>query len=111
MTTLFELAARLQAAGAVETMLLVVLKATLILAIARVLLMAMPRAAAATKHIVATAALVAVAAMPLATVVVPAWHIVVEKPGAAAFEAAGSATAPRTIGATDAEENEQRATP
>ena len=29
MTTLFELAARLQAAGAVETMLLVVLKATL----------------------------------------------------------------------------------
>ena len=115
MTTLFELAARLQAAGAVETMLLVVLKATLILAIARVLLMAMPRASAATKHIVATAALVAVAAMPIATVVVPAWHVVVEKPasGAAASQAAGSvagaATAPsKTIGATDAEENETR---
>ena len=112
MTTLFELAARLQAAGAVETMLLVVLKATLILAIARVLLMAMPHAAAATKHIVATAALVAVAAMPIATVVVPAWHVVVETPVAAATQAtspvAGAATAPqaKTIGATDAEENE-----
>src|SRR5688572_29374388 len=104
MTTLFELAARLQAAGAVETMLLVVLKATLILAIARVLLMAMPRAAAATKHIVATAALVAVAAMPIATVVVPAWHIVIEKPAPA--ETAKTA-ASKTIGATDAEENQQ----
>src|SRR5688500_3343262 len=112
MTTLFELAARLQAAGAVEIMLLVVLKATLILAIARVLLMAMPRASAATKHIVATAALVAVAAMPIATVVVPAWHVVVEKPAVAAAQTggagAGAGTAPpeKTIGATDAEANE-----
>ncbi len=110
MTTLFELAARLQAAGAVETMLLVILKATLILAIARVLLMAMPRASAATKHIVATAALVAVAAMPIATVVVPAWHIVVEKPAAAAA-ATETKTGPKSIvGATDAEEGGQTVT-
>ena len=110
MITVFELAARLQAAGAAETMLLVVLKATLILAIARILLMAMPRASAATKHLVATAALVAVAAMPIATVLVPAWHVVVEKraPSRATPPATGTATAPqtRTVGATDAEENE-----
>jgi len=118
MTTLLELAARLQAAGAVETMLLVIVKATLILAIARLLLMVMPRASAATKHVVATAALVAVAAMPVMTVVVPAWNIVVEKPApapvaarAAEAEAAPAGTAAaeparRTIGATDAEGNE-----
>lgn len=110
MTTLFELAARLQAAGAVETMVLVVFKATLILAIARVLLMAMPRASAATKHIVATATLVAVAAMPIATVVVPAWHIVVEKP-APAPAATETKTGPKTIvGATDAEEGGETVT-
>src|SRR5215213_2934350 len=77
MTTIFELAAKLQAAGAIETMLLVIVKATLILAIARLLLMAMPRASAATKHLVATAALVAVAAMPVMTVMVPAWNMAV----------------------------------
>ena len=79
MATLFELAARLQAAGAVESLLLILAKATLILLIARVLLAAMPRASAATKHVVATAALVAVAAMPLLTVVVPAWNIAVKQ--------------------------------
>ena len=46
MTTLFELAARLQSANAAEGMLWMVLKATLILAIARLLLMVMPRASA-----------------------------------------------------------------
>jgi len=79
MATLFELAARLQAAGAVESLLLILAKATLILLIARVLLAAMPRASAATKHVVATAALIAVAAMPLLTVVVPAWNIAVKQ--------------------------------
>ena len=61
MTTLFELAARLQAANAAEGLLLMLVKATLILAIARLLLPAIPRASAATKHPVATAALIAVA--------------------------------------------------
>lgn len=115
MTTIFELAAKLQAAGAMETMLLVLLKATLILAIARVLLMAMPRASAATKHLVATAALVAVAAMPVMTVLVPAWHVVVEKPAQAPAAAAESTPAPqtnaaapasRTVGALDTESSE-----
>jgi beta-lactamase regulating signal transducer with metallopeptidase domain/tetratricopeptide (TPR) repeat protein len=75
MTTLFELAARLQSANALEGMLWMVLKVTLILAIARLLLMVMPRASAAMKHLVATAALVAIAAMPLATVVLPALEL------------------------------------
>jgi len=75
MTTLFELAARLQSAYAPEGLLWMVLKATLILAIARLLLIAMPRASAAMKHLVATSALVAVAAMPLATVVLPALEL------------------------------------
>jgi beta-lactamase regulating signal transducer with metallopeptidase domain/tetratricopeptide (TPR) repeat protein len=108
MTTIFELAAKLQAAGAIETMLLVILKATLILAIARLMLMVMPRASAATKHLVATTALVAVAAMPVMTVVVPAWNIVVEQKAAAAVAAAAkqsNAKAANTVGATDAEED------
>ena len=56
-------------------MLLIVVKATLILAIARLLLAAIPRASAATKHMIATAALVAVAVMPVLSVVVPAWEL------------------------------------
>lgn len=115
MTTLLELAARLQAADAIETMLLVLLKATLILLVARLLLMVMPRASAATRHIVATAALVAVAAMPVMTVIVPTWNIVVEQKAAApapvatanATETPTAAPAARkTVGATDAESNE-----
>lgn len=115
MTTLLELAARLQAAGAIETMLLVLLKATLILLAARLLLLVMPRASAATKHVVATAALVAVAAMPVMTVIVPAWNIVVEQKAAAPApieranapeEAAAAPAARKTVGATDAEGNE-----
>lgn len=112
MTTILELAARLQSADAIETMLLVIAKATLILAIARLLLMVMPRASAATKHVVATAALVAVAAMPVMTVLVPAWNMAVipaakvEARAPQAADASAPATQGRTVGATDAEENE-----
>jgi hypothetical protein len=84
MATLLEIAARLQSMNAIENMLLVVAKATLILAIARLLLLVLPRASAATKHLVATAALVSVAAMPVMTLVVPAWNVVVEQPPAQA---------------------------
>jgi beta-lactamase regulating signal transducer with metallopeptidase domain/tetratricopeptide (TPR) repeat protein len=110
MTTLFELAARLQSANALEGMLWMVLKVTLILAIARLLLMVMPRASAAMKHLVATAALVAVAAMPLATVVLPAleWRLPVASaplpatPRPDAVPATGNAQ-PATIGISDSE--------
>ena len=106
MTTLFELAAKLQAAGAIETMLLVIAKATLVLAIARLLLMAMPRASAAAKHLLATAALVAVAAMPVMTAIVPAWHIVVDAASEpAAASKAGASPQPKAVGVSDAEES------
>ncbi len=111
MTTLFELAARLQSANAAEGMLWMVLKATLILAIARLLLIAMPRASAAMKHLVATAALIAVAAMPIATIVLPAWELNVAR--AKAQQPAREAAAPQgaaqqndrpgTIGLSDSE--------
>lgn len=80
MATLFELAARIQAAGGGESLLLVLAKVTLILAIARLLLAALPRAAAATRHLIATSALVGVAAVPVLTLVIPAWNVVVDTP-------------------------------
>lgn len=75
MTTLFALAARLQSAHAPEALLLILAKATLLLAIARLLLVAMPRASAAAKHLVATVALIAVAAMPVMSAIIPAWNL------------------------------------
>jgi beta-lactamase regulating signal transducer with metallopeptidase domain/tetratricopeptide (TPR) repeat protein len=98
MTTIFELAARLQAANTAEEMLLMLAKATLILAIARVLLSAVPRASAATRHAIATAALVAVGLMPVLSVVVPAWTIAVEP------RAPRVAAAPIAPGATQADD-------
>ncbi|HJQ39059.1 MAG TPA: M56 family metallopeptidase [Thermoanaerobaculia bacterium] len=84
MATLFELAARIQAAGGGESLLLVLAKVTLILAIARLLLAALPRASAATRHLIATAALVGVAAVPVLTLAIPAWNVVVNMPAQAA---------------------------
>jgi beta-lactamase regulating signal transducer with metallopeptidase domain/tetratricopeptide (TPR) repeat protein len=75
MTTLFELAARLQSANAAEGMLWMIAKITLILAIARLLLMALPRAAAATKHAIATAALIGVALLPTLSLITPAIEV------------------------------------
>jgi beta-lactamase regulating signal transducer with metallopeptidase domain/tetratricopeptide (TPR) repeat protein len=109
MTTLFELAARLQSANAAEGMLWMVLKATLILAIARLLLMVMPRASAAMKHLVATAALVGVAFMPIATLVLPALELPVtrsqlpEKRGPGETVPATGNRQPATIGLSDNE--------
>lgn len=98
MTTLFELAARLQSAEAAEGMLWMVVKATLILAIARLLLAVIPRASAATKHLVATAALVGVAAMPLVTVFAPAWEIAVKTEAAPAAAPASAPSAEDSTG-------------
>ncbi|MFL6247164.1 MAG: TPR end-of-group domain-containing protein [Thermoanaerobaculia bacterium] len=105
MTTIFELAARLQNANAAEEMLLMLAKATLILAIARLMLMAMPRAAAATKHMIATAALVAVGLMPLLSFSMPEWVVAV-KPRAQAVQAKAAeqpTNRSRTIGVSDDE--------
>ena len=107
MKTIFELAEGIQSANTDGALLLLLAKATLILLIARLLLAAMPRASAATKHLVATATLVAVAAMPVVSVVVPAWEL-----GVAGLESRvpDRETAPSTvdrqptIGVSDAEE-------
>lgn len=105
MTAMLELAARLQAAHAAEAMLLVAVKATLILLIARLLLAVMPRSSAAMKHAIATAALVAVAVMPIASVVFPAWEVAVRErvetaaPGRVSPAEAAGATQTREIGA------------
>lgn len=99
MATLFELAARLQAAGAAEAMLLLIVKVTLVLAIAKLLVMAMPHSSAATKHLVATAALIAVAAMPFLTAVTPSWHLgVLDK-----LDRPAPSDAKKTVGATGEE--------
>ncbi|HEX2121221.1 MAG TPA: M56 family metallopeptidase [Thermoanaerobaculia bacterium] len=105
MATLFELAARIQAAGGAESMLLIIAKATLILAIAKLLLAAMPRASAATRHLIATATLIGVAAMPVLTLVTPAWNVVVAK----AIEPAPAAEPQKTIGVTGEEASESPA--
>jgi beta-lactamase regulating signal transducer with metallopeptidase domain/Flp pilus assembly protein TadD len=106
MSTLFALAARLQAAGAAEAMLLIVVKATLILAIARLMIAAVPRASAAMKHAIATAALIGVGVLPILSLVVPAWELAVVKremsaPPTAAAAAPESAAAPHLIGVRD----------
>ena len=105
MTWFLELAERLQSANAAGAMLLIVLKATLILAIARLLLAALPRASAATRHLIATAALVAVGVMPVLSVIVPAWHLT-SAPAAASQPAvspqsAAPEAAPHTVGVRD----------
>lgn len=94
MATMFELAARIQDAGGAGSMLLMLVKATLLLAVARVLLAALPRASAATRHLVATAALVGVAAIPVLTFIVPAWNFVVAPPPAAVAPVATATPAP-----------------
>src|SRR5215212_2203040 len=110
MTTLFELAARIQAAGGGEGLLLILAKATVILAIARLVLAAIPRASAATRHLIATAALVGVAAMPVLTFVIPAWNVVVARAAepASTREAAAPSQAQtkaqRTIGSLGEDE-------
>jgi beta-lactamase regulating signal transducer with metallopeptidase domain/Flp pilus assembly protein TadD len=111
MTTLFELAARLQSANAAEGMLWMVLKATLVLAIARLLLVVMPRASAAMKHLIATAALVAVAAMPFATLVLPALELTVARdPAPVQSRASEPATGNGERGTVGLSDNEPLAT-
>ncbi|HEX6083519.1 MAG TPA: M56 family metallopeptidase [Thermoanaerobaculia bacterium] len=75
MTTLFELAARLQSANAAEGMLWLIARITVVLIIARLLLAALPRASAATKHIIATAALIGVALLPVWSAVGPSIEV------------------------------------
>jgi len=100
LTSLFELAARLQSANAAEEMLWMIAKVTLVLAIGRLLLAALPRASAATKHVIATAALIAAASVPLLTWIAPPleWRV-----AAVRAEQAPAAPRPSLIGVSDDE--------
>ena len=106
MTTLFELAARLQSANAAEGMLWMIAKITVILAIARLLLAALPRASAAMKHVIATAALIGVALLPTLTLITPTIELNVGRasaPPAVAEKGRTEARPASVIGVTDDE--------
>jgi beta-lactamase regulating signal transducer with metallopeptidase domain len=103
MDTIFAVAGRLQSMNVADDLLLILVKATLILLIARLLLAAMPRASAATKHLIATATLIAVACMPLLSVVVPAWQVAVTRRVVPVVVQASPAPEKETIGLRDDE--------
>jgi beta-lactamase regulating signal transducer with metallopeptidase domain/tetratricopeptide (TPR) repeat protein len=75
MDPMIEIATRLQAFGLLGSFVLIVIKATLILLIARLVVAAIGRASAAVKHLILTAALCGVIALPLLTFLVPAWRL------------------------------------
>src|SRR5215210_116099 len=75
MNSMIDFATSLQSLGTAGTFLLVVLKATLILLIARILLAVLPRVSAAAKHLGVTVALCSVLALPIVSFVVPAWRV------------------------------------
>jgi beta-lactamase regulating signal transducer with metallopeptidase domain/Flp pilus assembly protein TadD len=97
MTVVFELAAKIQSSGAAEELLLLIAKATLILLIGRVLLAAMPRASAATRHLIATAALLAALLLPVISLLSPSWRV--------AVRSSTESAARGPIGVTDDEES------
>ncbi|HEX6178432.1 MAG TPA: M56 family metallopeptidase, partial [Thermoanaerobaculia bacterium] len=75
MTPIVDVASWLQSWGAIGSFVLLVIKATLIFAIARLVIAANPRASAATRHITLTAALLGVLLLPILTFVAPTWHL------------------------------------
>lgn len=75
MEPIIDLAARLQSWGAIGAFLLFFIKATLILLVVRLLLAALPRASAATRHLGVTLALVGVLAIPLIGFMIPSWSL------------------------------------
>ena len=75
MEPLINLAARLQSFGAIGAFILFLIKATLILGVVRLLLLALPRASAATKHFGITLALGSILVIPIAGFFVPSWSL------------------------------------
>lgn len=70
----------LQRSGAFEVLLPLILKATLIALIGRLLIAALPRASAATRYLVAVTSLAAVLLLPLMTFALPAWRVAILPP-------------------------------
>ena len=75
MEPIIEMAARLQSFGAIGGFLLFFVKATLILAVVRLLLAATPHASAATRHLGVTLALCGVLVMPVIGFFIPSWSV------------------------------------
>ena len=94
MQPVIEVATWLQSLGAIGAFILLVVKATLLLLLARVVLAAIPRTSAATRHIVLTAALCGVLILPVLAFVAPSWHV------ALLPDVAGDAARSRAIGTT-----------
>ncbi|HEY3055855.1 MAG TPA: M56 family metallopeptidase [Thermoanaerobaculia bacterium] len=75
--SMIDFATKVQSLDLTVPALLVILKATLILAIARLLLLVLPRLSAATKHLGITLALCSVIALPIIGLVFPVWRLAV----------------------------------
>lgn len=113
--SMVDFATRVQSLGLTMPALLVILKATLILAIARLLLVAVPRLSAASRHLGITLALVSVLALPIIGLALPVWRVAVlpSRPAAAAATAAAAKADPKTprvIGATGDDDELPRST-
>ena len=81
------------------------------MAIARLLLLVLPRVSAAAKHLGITVALCSVMALPIIGLAVPAWRVAVLPAQAAAQPAANQvAGQPNTIGATGDDDELPRST-
>ncbi|HEX9160262.1 MAG TPA: M56 family metallopeptidase [Thermoanaerobaculia bacterium] len=98
--SMIEFATRVQSLGLILPALLVLLKVTLILVVARLLLLAVPHTSAAAKHLGITLALCSVIAIPVIGIAVPAWRLAVF-PARSATAAAEQA---KVIGATGDED-------
>src|SRR5688500_16725390 len=75
MTPVIEIATRLQSLGAIGAFILLLVKATVVLLIARLLVVALANASAAARHAALTAAIATVLVLPLLMVLVPAWTV------------------------------------
>lgn len=79
MNRIIDLATQLQSNGVPGAALLLIVKITIVLLIVRLLVTALPRISAASKHLLITAGLCGVVVMPLLSVVTPAMSIVIER--------------------------------
>src|ERR1051325_8347744 len=103
MQSLIDTSFALQRSGAVELLLPLLLKATLIALIGRLVIAAVPRASAATRYLVALTTLAALLLLTVMTIALPSWRLAilpadakqnVEGPAARPAPSALPATAP-----------------
>jgi beta-lactamase regulating signal transducer with metallopeptidase domain/tetratricopeptide (TPR) repeat protein len=77
MQSLIDTAFALQRSGAFELLLPLLLKATLIALIGRLLIAAVPRASAATRYLVSLTTLAALLLLPILTIALPSWRLAI----------------------------------